>query len=150
MFELNRESPFEAIRNSCHSRYPTATFINDAGDRLLQKSPALQHQQLLQDLIKDKDLVSKRLEDERDAHLKTQDKLHLLHQETLENNQKNNRYISQQESTIRELKYDLERFKKQCFDLEDRLDSQKAVKESLRQKALESERMYQDLMDKKN
>lgn len=54
------------------------------------------------------------------------------------------------ESQNRELKYDLDRFKKLAFELEDRLESQKAVKESLRRKALESEHLFNEVLNKKN
>ena len=36
------------------------------------------------------------------------------------------------------------------FELEDRLESQKAVKESLRKKALESEQLFNEVLNKKN
>ena len=53
------------------------------------------------------------------------------------------------EKKIRGLHSDLERFKRSVFEFEDRLEQQKAVKESLRQKVKENEEAYHEMSQKK-
>lgn len=50
---------------------------------------------------------------------------------------------------IRGLNGDLERFKRTVFEYEDRLEQQKAVKESLRRKVKENEELFHDMTQKK-
>ena len=75
-------------------------------------------------------------------HMQTKDKVHSLQQENEKQSNRDKRVIQDLESQNRELKYDIERVKKMAFDFEDRLEQQKAVKETLRQKALESEKCF--------
>lgn len=53
------------------------------------------------------------------------------------------------EKTIRGLNSDLERFKRSLFEMEDRLEQQKAVKESLRRKVKENEELFHEMTQKK-
>ena len=114
------------------------------------RTPAEQHQSLVNQLLGEKDQLIEDLSHERDTRLMLQKDLEKIKTERLEEMKDSHQKLIELQSCNRQLEYDVKRYKNMVIELEERCDSHRVVKDNLRRKVTDTERAFHEMADKKN